>query len=319
MNYTASISVWMEWLMDEGSKKIFDIVPQCIGSTDIEMRCRYANRAYGELLGKSPESMVGVHTRELWGEKLFNEVLPFITRVLAGEVVTFSKRIIHINGERRFGKVHLLPENDGGYTVVMHSLDAVERQIQDRDRLVHELDHRVNNILQILQSVLALESQSAEEQTCAVLEAIKARIDALALSYELLRSTEPEGGWPAAVVLERVAYGVGPGVSATYTSDPKLRIPHSSIETFVFIATEIARWATADGAIARLEARRLPEGLELAASSDTGIDLTTRAGAAGLALVESFAYRCGAGPLRGGTRLSIIFPLSECVDPVPEA
>jgi PAS domain S-box-containing protein len=294
---------------------VLDLLPQPIGSTDPSLRCRYANRAYAELMGRTAESMQGVHVRELWGEKLFGEVLPYLRRALAGEPVVFSKRIRHINGERLFGKVELHPDGGGGYTVVMHNLDATERYNKDRSRLIHELDHRVRNILQVLHSVLALESQSAEQRTFAVLEAIKARVDALALSYELLSEAEPAGGWPAATVLERVVSSVGPGISAASASDPKLRVPHGELETFVFIATEFARWASSGAGHARLEAQLLPEGLELSAEGADGVDLTTRAGAAGLALVESFARRCGMGPLRGGKRVAIIFPLSECRDP----
>ncbi len=302
--------------MDEMSvKRVLDLLPQSFGSTDAELRCRYANQAYAELMGRTTESMIGVPIKDLWGESLFEEVKPFLDRALAGEIVSFSKRIRHFNGERRFGKVDLIPEKDGGYIVLIHELDSVERHIRDRDRLIHELDHRVNNILQILESVLALESQSADCRTAAVLGSIKARVDALALSYELLSGTEPSGGWPASIVLERVAYSVGPGVAASYAADPDLRIPSGDIETFVFIATEIARWAAVNGGGASLEARSVPEGMELAAESETGVDLTTRAGAAGIALVESFARRCGAGPLRGGKRLTIIFPSQDRASP----
>jgi PAS domain S-box-containing protein len=304
--------------MDESSKRIFDLLPQSIGSTDPELRCRYANRAYAELLGRSPDAMIGLPVRELWGEKLIAEVLPFIKRAQSGERLAFSKRIVHINGEKRFGKVDMIPEEDGGYSVVIHDLDAVERHFRDRDRLVHELDHRVNNILQITQSVLALESQSADGKTLEVLGSIKARVDALSLSYELASGTEPRGGWPAAIVLERVASSIGPGISAHCASDPKLRISHANIENFVFIATEVARWASMDGKEARLEARHVPEGLELAAVCEDGADLTTKAGAAGMALVDSFARRCGAGPIRGGRRVAIIFPLAARRDPSSE-
>jgi len=81
---------------------------------------------------------------------------------------------------------------------------------------------------------------------------------------------------------------------------------------------EMARWAATEGAVARIEARRVPEGIELSTEGDQDVDLTTRAGAAGLALVESFAHRCGAGPLRGGTRLSIIFPVPDGIEPTSE-
>ena len=304
--------------MDQSLIRILDILPQYIGITDANLVCRYANPAYGDLLGRSPASMIGVPIRELWGEKLYAEVLPKLKRALAGESVSFSKRIRHLNGQPRFGKVTLLPEPDGGYIVVMRDLDLVERQNSDRERLLHELDHRVNNILQILLSVLALESQSADERSGRILDAIKARVDALAISYEFLSGAEPAGGWPVALALDKVVTSLGPGIAATASADPKLRLPHDSIENFIFIAMEITRWATVDGGRALLEARRVPEGLELIVEGSEGSDLTTRAGAAGIALVESFASRSEGGPIRGGTRIAIIFPLRGDIEPAPE-
>ncbi len=219
-----------------------DLLPQFVGSTDSSMRCRYANRAYAEFLGRSPESMMGVDVRELWGKKLFEEVKPFLDRALAGEIVSFSKRIRHFNGEKRFGKVDLVPEKDGGYTVLIHDLDSVERHMKDRERLIHELDHRVNNILQILESVLALESQSADSRTAAVLDSIKARVDALALSYELLSGGEPTGGWPASAVLERVIYSIGPAFPP-----PTPPTPISESRTAASRPSSSSRWRSRVG------------------------------------------------------------------------
>jgi len=295
--------------MYEISTRFLDFLPQSIGSTDTSLRCRYANRAYGELMGRSPESMIGVPIRELWGEKLFDDIQPFIQRVLAGEEVSFFKRGVLPSGEKRHGKIDLIPDADGGYSFVMQGLDEAERHSNDRDRLVHELDHRVNNTLQILESVIALESQCADEHVAVVLDAIKARVDALAISYEFLRADQPVQGWSAALVLERVASSIGPGDCASWASSPDLNVPLASMETFVFIAMELGRWASMKDDKARIEAHRVPEGIELSAQGAQGVDLTTRAGAAGLSLVESFAEHCGAGPLRGGIRLSIIFPL----------
>jgi two-component sensor histidine kinase len=295
--------------VDEISTRVLDLLTQSIGSTDAGLRCRYANRAYGALLGRSPESMLGLHIRELWGDKLYAEALPYLTRALAGEAVSFSKRASFPNGEHRHGRIDLLPEPDGGYMVVMRGLDEAERMAKERDRLIHELDHRANNTFQVLQSVLALELRAADDPTTTVLEAIKARVDALALSYEFMRTSQPHQGWPAELMLERVASCIGPGDTTSWTAEAGLRVPANLTETFIFIAMELARWASMNGERARIEARSLPLGLELSAEGSGGVDLTTRAGATGLALVESFAERCGAGPLRGARRLSLIFPL----------
>ena len=304
--------------MDEGSKRLFDLLPQYIGITDSDLVCRYANRAYAELLGRSPQSMVGATVEELWGPKLFSEVRPKLQRALDGEELSFQKRIRHLNGEPRFGRVHLLPSPEGGYIVVITDLDEVERQQRDRARLVHELDHRVNNILQVLHSVISLESQAADDRTSLILDSIKVRVDALAISYEFLSTIEPAGGWSIASILDKVVSAIGPGLSASSWADPRLRIPFGLVDSFVFIAMELARWSSMDGSKARLEARSVPDGIELSAEGSLGLDLTTKAGAAGLALVESLAIRCGAEPLRGGTRLSLIFPGPERQEPQGE-
>ncbi len=294
--------------MDADSLRVMNVLPQLVGCTGADLRCQFANRAYAEFLETTPEKMIGLTVEELWGKKLFRDVKPYIERALAGETVQFSKRILYKHGEPRFGKATLIPLSEGGYMVVIEDLSVFERNLKDRDRLIHELDHRVNNILQILESVIALESQVATGKVLGVLESLKARVDALALSYEQLRGIEPDGGWPAGVLLDKVAATVGAGISATFEAETDLRIPHASIDAFIFIATELARWVGVEGYPVRLVARRLPDGIELAVEGSEG-DPTLCAGAAGIALVDSFAKSCGAGPLRGGIRPSIIFPL----------
>jgi len=295
--------------MDEKSLRLFDLMAQSVGSTDGNLRCRFANRAFAVLMGRTPEAMLGVHIQDLWGRETFEDIQPFIKRALAGEAVSFSKRLRLPSGEMHHARVDLVPDEGGGYSFVLQGLDEAERHSRDRDRLVHELDHRVNNTFQVLQSIIALEYQSAEPATGAVLEAIKARVDALALSYEFIRADQPQKGWSAALVLERVAASIGPGDSASWAATSGLSIPVEFVETFIFIAMELSRWASMEDDKASISAQLVPEGIELSAASERGVDLTTRAGAAGLSLVESLAERCGAGPLRGGIRISLIFPM----------
>jgi len=285
---------------------VLNVVPVPIGSTDASLRCRFANRAYAEVVGLPQEAMAGMTLRSIWGDTVIDEIMPFLKRALAGERVAFTKRISTTRGEVYFGRAELIPDSTGGYVVVIQDLGAYERSVRDRDNLIHELDHRVNNILQVLHSVIALETQTAADSIRIVLDAIKSRIDALGISYEFLRDTIPEGGWPVKIVLDKVAASVGPGLSAVAEADEKLRIPEGCVDAFVFIAAEFARWMGCQGDVVRLVARKIPAGIELCVHGRS--DPTQCAGAAGIALVDSFARSCGAGPLRGGANPSVVFP-----------
>ncbi|MGO8694421.1 MAG: PAS domain-containing protein [Rectinemataceae bacterium] len=292
--------------MIENPLGVLNAVPVPIGSTDSALRCRFANRAYAEVAGLPQEEMPGMSIRSIWGDRIVDEVMPFLERALAGERVAFTKRIRTDRGEILFGKAELIPDSTGGYVVVIQDLGAYERSVRDRDNLIHELDHRVNNILQVLHSVVALETQTADDSTREMLDAIKSRIDALGMSYEFLRDEEPDGGWQVRTVLGKVAASIGPGLSAVAEADEGLFIPHGCVDAFVFIAAEMARWVGREDDAVRLVARKTPAGIELYAQGQG--DPTRRAGAAGIALVDSFARSCGAGPLRGGSRPSIVFP-----------
>jgi two-component sensor histidine kinase len=285
---------------------VLNAVPMPIGSTDSSLRCRFANHAYAETVRLPQDAMSGMSLRSIWGDRLIDEVMPFLRRALAGERVAFTKRVKTDRGDTFFGRAEIIPDSTGGYVVVMQDLGSYERSMRDRDNLIHELDHRVNNILQVLHSVIALETQTADTSSRTVLDAIKSRIDALAMSYEFLRDTEPDGGWPVTTLLSKVASSIGPGLSAVAEADEALRVPHGCIDAFIFIASEMARWVGCQGDVVRLVARKTPAGIELYAQGRG--DPTKCAGAAGIALVDSFAQSCGAAPLRGGSRPSIVFP-----------
>ncbi|MDA8427565.1 MAG: PAS domain-containing protein [Treponema sp.] len=295
--------------MIEDPLGVLNVVPMPIGSMDAALRCRFANRAYAEFAGLPQEAMKGMSLRSIWGDTVVDELMPFIKRALAGERVAFTKRISTNRGEAYFGRAELIPDSTGGYVVVIQDLRAYERSVRERDNLIHELDHRVNNILQVLHSVIALETQTAADSIRVVLDAIKSRIDALGISYEFLRDTAPEGGWPVKAVLDKVAASVGPGLAAVAEADEKLRIPEGCVDAFVFIAAEFARWMACHGEVVRIVARRIPAGVELCVHGRG--DPTSCAGAAGIALVDSFARSCGAGPLRGGANPSVVFPDAE--------
>lgn len=69
---------------------------------DTDLICRFANSSYMEWFGKKPEDMTDkIHIRELLGEHLFKENLPFIEGALAGEKQVFERDIRMFTGEVR--------------------------------------------------------------------------------------------------------------------------------------------------------------------------------------------------------------------------
>lgn len=294
--------------MDENDAAFVDLLPQLIGFTGADLRSRFVNSAYASFLGRSKAELRGASVEDIWGKDIAEEIRPFIGRALKGERITFTRELKSAAGPAREGKVDLVPIEGGGYFSVISDVDAIGQSLSDRNNLIHELDHRVNNILQVLHSVIALEMQAADSQSLRTLAAFKSRLDALALSYEYLKYPKPAGGWEAEAILEKIAASIGPGMSAISKAERDVFISPGDLDAFIFIATELSRWASADEATVTLEAARREEGIELSVSNGLDGDLTFHAGAAGIALVESFAESRKAGPLRGGSRLTVIFP-----------
>jgi two-component sensor histidine kinase len=62
--------------------------------------------------------------------------------------------------------------------------DALQKSLDERTALLHELDHRVKNNLQLLLSLIAIEARQAEdEQVRQVLGRMKERMQALAAAH----------------------------------------------------------------------------------------------------------------------------------------
>ncbi|MBL8965470.1 MAG: PAS domain-containing protein, partial [Spirochaetaceae bacterium] len=208
----------------------------------------------------------------------------------------------------------------------------LDEAIREREGLIHELDHRVNNTLQIIQSIIALESQNLERcrgETCgagqgnaagrgetaeregagtteastcadlaaAALDALKSRVGALALVYSLLRETPESQELDAEHVLRSIAETCEILVDAE--SESGVTVPSSQLDAFVFIAVELLRNALPAGEIPRVAVRGLDDGGFELVVADNGPGLAdprvaTEARTVGFALIDSFARGCGA-------------------------
>lgn len=95
---------------------ILDGVPGLVGYWDAQLRNRFANRAYREWFGVTPEQIQGRHILELLGPRLFELNHPYMTRALQGERQCFIRDIPVATqpGQVRISESHYLPDIDHG-------------------------------------------------------------------------------------------------------------------------------------------------------------------------------------------------------------
>jgi len=93
-------------------QRIADSIPALIGYWNTELCCEFANDAYRAYSGLTPQQMIGLHFREVLGEKLFTMNSPHAYAALAGEPQRFQRRVIGPDGRPRDTEGQYLPDRD---------------------------------------------------------------------------------------------------------------------------------------------------------------------------------------------------------------
>jgi len=98
-------------------RTMVDSVPALLAYWDVNLRCRFANRAYETWFGADPQGLIGRTLQELLGAELFALNEPYIRQVLAGSVQTFERLIPGPAGTRRHGLSTYVPAFEDGVVV----------------------------------------------------------------------------------------------------------------------------------------------------------------------------------------------------------
>jgi len=91
-----------------------DHMPALVGSWDTSFRNRFANRAYINWFGQTPEQMRGKYMWEIIGEERFELIRPHLLSVLQGKTEVFERTIEYANGEVRHGVFSYVPDIEDG-------------------------------------------------------------------------------------------------------------------------------------------------------------------------------------------------------------
>ena len=116
-------------------RSLIDIIPGMVGYWTADLRCAFANAAYRDWFGRSPEHMRDIRLQDLLGETLFAKNEPFIRAALAGQAQRFERTLTKADGSTGYTWAHYIPHwADGavhGFFVLVS--DITELKLQEKE------------------------------------------------------------------------------------------------------------------------------------------------------------------------------------------
>lgn len=138
-------------------RAIADNTPALVAYWTRDLRCTFANKAYLQWFGRTPEDMNGIDMRDFLGEELFQKNEPYIRAVLQGEDQRFERTLTKHNGEiGHTWAQYISHKSDGevqGFFVLVTDITALKKS---QEALLASADQwkRLFSILPVGVSVL---------------------------------------------------------------------------------------------------------------------------------------------------------------------
>lgn len=125
---------------------IIDNLPVLVSYVDADERYRFNNLAYQRFFQRAVTEIEGVSMRELLGDAAYQDVRPYITRVLAGEAVTFERQVDYAGAGTRDVAVSYLPDITSagevrGFYVLVSDVSMIKQSERRERSRVLELAH----------------------------------------------------------------------------------------------------------------------------------------------------------------------------------
>ncbi len=124
-------------------RMLTDQLPGMVAYWSDELRCSFANHAYQEWFGRTPEEMLGITIQEMMGEELFSRNEPYIRKTLQGEAQHFERALVKPGGEIGYTWAHYVPDTVEGRTrgffVMVSDITELKRAEAEKDKLETQL------------------------------------------------------------------------------------------------------------------------------------------------------------------------------------
>jgi PAS domain S-box-containing protein len=129
---------------------ITDVTPWMLTRCGRDLRYRFVNRAYAQMVGHAPEQIAGRPIAEVLGAQAYETIRPHIEAVLQGHTVEYEDDLHLENGTRSVHVVYVPERNDRGDVIgwLASIVDVTERK-RAEDAL-READRRKSEFLSVL-------------------------------------------------------------------------------------------------------------------------------------------------------------------------
>lgn len=182
-------------------RSLFDQAPEGMTLVDASGHMLFANRSMGELFACRPEQLVGQHVNMLLPEtrrgthkaEMGNYLHAPTKRVMAARRQLSARRL---DGSEFPVEVALNPIPGRASPEILATVvditdrlaaqAAMEASLKEKTLLLNEVHHRVKNNLQIVASLLEIQSRNVGEAAREVLRDSKSRVRVIALTHQLL-------------------------------------------------------------------------------------------------------------------------------------
>jgi PAS domain S-box-containing protein len=127
-------------------EKVVDNVPVLVAYVDTEQRYRFNNMAYERFFGLKPRQIYGRTMLELLGDDDYRKARPYIEQALAGEAVSFERKLRHVGEGMRDVTISYLPDTlpNGemrGFYVMVNDVSPIKASQRRERQQMLELAH----------------------------------------------------------------------------------------------------------------------------------------------------------------------------------
>ena len=130
---------------------VTDAIPALVSYIDADRRYRFNNRAYADWFGHQPHELQGKTMHEVLGEAAYQQLLPHVERVLAGEPVSFDGVIDYRHTGPRDVHVSYVPDlDDAGRARGFYALTTDQSARHQAEQALRDADRRKDEFLAML-------------------------------------------------------------------------------------------------------------------------------------------------------------------------